>query len=256
LVSGIDDPYWYACALDGVVPALIRHGRTREALDWAATAPHPHRRTALTGSCAAALPAPERTAVHARAYGIATAITSPTSRVRALVLLAGVPDSDSSRVLAEAAGLAQEMDRQERLQADAVADVAAALAAAGEVGRALDLADGVVNASSAATALSAAARYAGDADLGRIVARARSIGARRERGRVLAAVARRNAVVGADAGALHENWREALRTMALGGREEFLEDAVGLLPVAEALGGPDVLISVADTTCRASRWWP
>jgi hypothetical protein len=255
-LAQIGDEYWYMCALDQVVPALLRRGRTDEALARAATAPYPHRRAALTALCAVALPEPKSSTVRTEAYEIAASLASSTSRVRALVLVAEALGGDAAVLLAEAANAAREMDGQERLQADAMAAVANALAASGHVNQALDLADSIVNEHSLATATIAAAGHAGATDLSRVLSKARSISARRERGRALTALACRAALIGPNSIALHDHWREALRTIALGGREDFLVDVIGLLPVAEVLGGSRALVDIVGSSRRIARWWP
>ncbi|GGQ74733.1 hypothetical protein [Couchioplanes azureus] len=257
LVREMDDEYWYGRAVDQLVPALVHAGRTGEALAWAQAAPHPHRRAALTARCAAELPGAQRGAAFAAAYDTASSIAAPASRVRALVLLAeAAGGDDATRFLAEAADAADSMEASARLRADAVAAVAAALAAHGDVARALGLAAEIVNEQALATALAGVTEHADEGHCGRILARTRAVEGRRQRGRVLTALACRVAALGAEPVTLHEYWREALQTLALAEREDFLREAVNLLPVAEKLAGPEALHALAGTSRRIMTWWP
>jgi hypothetical protein len=258
LLSDIGDEYWYSHTLDQVVAALVQNGRADEALPLARTAPYPHRRIGLMAACAAAMPQPGRAAVLAAARQTAAELTAPTAKARALLLLVGaLEDADRADVLADAVDAALAVETgNEPLRSGAIAAIASCLARCGDVEHALDLADEITDEYWLATALQDAAGHATAAHLPRILVKARSVHARGQRGRVLTALACQYASLGVDRTALHERWREVLQTFALGERAEFLANAIGLLPVAEALGGLDTLADVVRASNTIMRWWP
>jgi hypothetical protein len=258
LLDRIDDEFWYARALDDIVVELVRRGAPDEGLRLAVRAPYPHRRVGLIAACAVALSGTAREDALAEARAAVPDVTAPTARARALVVLAGaLHDPDRADALQEAAEAALAIEKgNEPLRSAAVAAVVDSLAAAGRIDRSLDLADEITDEHWLATALAAVAGHAATGQLPGVLATGRSVRARRERARVLAAVGYRQARLGSDPVVLHDSWREVLQTLALGGRDEFLRDAAGLLPVAEALGGTDVLVEVVQAVSRVMRWWP
>jgi hypothetical protein len=258
VLASVRDDHWYSVALDGMVPVLLKQSAADEVLALAATSPSAHRRVMLTATVAVRLPEPARTAALDRARDIAMGFTAPTARARALVLLASVLDGPPrERALAEATDAALSIEvGYEPFRSGTLAAAAAAWAAADEVAKALELTREITDEYFLAEALIAAASSASPALLSQVLARARAVRTRREQGRVLVALARRHAVVETHPVTLHERWREALQMLALNGRDEFLHDVTGLLPVAEALEGPFVLADIARSGQDAVRWWP
>jgi hypothetical protein len=258
LLDQIDDEYWHAEALQGAVEELLRRGQAPDALVLAGRAPYPHRRVGLLASCAAAMDGAARGDALAWARRTVAELAAPSARACALTLLAdALTDSDRLKALHEAADAATAIEKgNEPLRSGAIAAVVDSLADTGQVDQALDLAKEITDEHWLATALANASRQATRDHLTRILAEARSVRARRERGRALAAVASRRAELSSDPVGLHDAWREVLQTLALGERDEFLLDAVDLLPVAEALGGPESLVEMALTTRTVMRWWP
>jgi hypothetical protein len=269
LLASITDRSWYARALDAVVPRLLAAGRSAQALELARTAPHRHRRAALLAACAASLPGAAGAAVRREAYLTAADVTSLAGRSQALLLVAAALSADhptgraqggaarSVELLEEALDAAAAVEPGvEPLRSCHLAAVAQALAVHGQVRRALQLVDQVVDEYWRSRLLAVAAQHARGTELAETLQRARLLAAPGERSRVLTALARRHVGLGSDVRTLHRLWVEALDTLASGDREAFLAGMCGLLPLPQALGGPDAVVDTVRAGGTAMRWWP
>lgn len=257
LLTGIEDRFWYGRAVELSVPPLLDAGHVLQALRLAETSPYPHRRAALLARCANGLTGPGREVAEVSARRLAAQLGSPSSRVRAQLLIAeAYPDGPDRELLDDAAVLASGIEKGvEPVRSSALAAVAVAFASRSQAGRAFGMVGEIADEHWRAVVLESVAAH-GDAMLLQAVLEAgRSLRSRGERSRVISAVALRHAVSGSDHLRLHDAWEEALATLASGSREECMHELVPLLPVVAALAGPDSIAWVVAESRTTMRWW-